>query len=134
LVLCFHGYGETGKAFSFLEKAAADRYSFIALDLPYHGETEWREGLEFTTNDLLTIIQLIKKETGRADDHAILLGFSLGGRLALQLYEISPQTVNRIALLAPDGLKVNPWYWFATQTILGNRLFALTMQKPGWFL
>ena len=35
--------------------------------------------------------------------------------------------------MAPDGLKVNFWYWLATQTWLGNKFFALTMKKPGWF-
>jgi hypothetical protein len=35
--------------------------------------------------------------------------------------------------LAPDGLKVNFWYWLATQTWLGNKFFALTMKKPHWF-
>jgi hypothetical protein len=37
-------------------------------------------------------------------------------------------------LLAPDGLKLNFWYWLATQTWLGNRLFSFTMKHPGWFL
>ena len=35
--------------------------------------------------------------------------------------------------MAPDGLKVNFWYWLSTQTWLGNKLFALTMKKPGGF-
>lgn len=38
-----------------------------------------------------------------------------------------------MVLLAPDGLKVNFWYWLATQTYAGNNLFAFTMKKPGWF-
>jgi hypothetical protein len=36
-------------------------------------------------------------------------------------------------LLAPDGLKVNFWYWLSTQTYIGNRLFVFTMKHPGWF-
>ncbi|MEI9943928.1 MAG: hypothetical protein WDN26_06855 [Chitinophagaceae bacterium] len=36
-------------------------------------------------------------------------------------------------LLAPDGLKVNFWYWLSTQTWIGNRLFAFTMKHPSWF-
>lgn len=62
-----------------------------------------------------------------------LLAFSLGGRLALHFYQQMPQQINKLVLLAPDGLKVNAWYWLATQTWLGNKFFALTMRKPGWF-
>ena len=35
--------------------------------------------------------------------------------------------------MAPDGMKVNIWYWLATQSPAGNRLFAFTMKKPRWF-
>ena len=42
--------------------------------------------------------------------------------------------VKKIILLAPDGLRVNPWYWFATQTWIGNGIFAFSMKNPGWFL
>ena len=37
-------------------------------------------------------------------------------------------------MLAPDGLKVNIWYWFITQTRMGNEIFAFSMKHPGWFL
>ena len=44
-----------------------------------------------------------------------------------------PARIEKIVLLAPDGLKVNFWYWLATQTWIGNKLFAFTMKHPGWF-
>jgi hypothetical protein len=31
------------------------------------------------------------------------------------------------------GLHQNPWYWITTQTAFGNKAFAYTMEKPGWF-
>jgi pimeloyl-ACP methyl ester carboxylesterase len=37
-----------------------------------------------------------------------------------------------VVLIAPDGLKMNRWYWLATQTGAGNRLFRWTMKRPGW--
>ncbi len=36
-------------------------------------------------------------------------------------------------MLAPDGLKMNFWYWLSTQTWLGNKFFAFTLKHPGWF-
>ncbi|MEI9807283.1 MAG: alpha/beta hydrolase [Bacteroidota bacterium] len=53
--------------------------------------------------------------------------------MALSLYEKIPLQIEKLVLLAPDGLVVNPWYWLATQTWAGNTLFSFTMKKPRWF-
>jgi pimeloyl-ACP methyl ester carboxylesterase len=62
-----------------------------------------------------------------------IIGFSLGGRVALAVYEKMASQVDRLVLLAPDGHKINFWYWLATQTWMGNRFFSFTMKHPGWF-
>lgn len=134
LVFCFHGYGEDGSSFAFLEKYAGQRFSFIAIDLPYHGNTKWNEE-EFTTNDLVTIIDLLLTKSKFISQTPTfkVLGFSLGGRIALSLYQAMASKIDRIVLLAPDGLKINFWYWLSTQTLFGQWLFSFTMTKPGWF-
>jgi pimeloyl-ACP methyl ester carboxylesterase len=136
-VICFHGYGESGSYFSFLEQNAGNQFSFFAIDLPFHGKTEWNEGLDFTSEDLWQIINTILKENRSklliADSRLSLLGFSLGGRVALSLYQAIPDRIEKIVLLAPDGLKVNFWYWLSTQTWIGNKVFYFTMQNPTWF-
>jgi pimeloyl-ACP methyl ester carboxylesterase len=126
-VICLHGYGESSRSFEFLAKYAGDRYSFYAIDLPFHGDSLWMEK-EFTSNDLLEILDRICPGM-----RYTVLGFSLGGRVALSLYENRPANIDRLVLLAPDGLKVNFWYWFATQTIPGRGIFRFTMKNPGWF-
>lgn len=133
-VLCFHGYGENGTAFGFLPEAAGGDYCFLAPDLPLHGSTTWSEEEPFDAEALLKLTEAILNAEGRSGAPLILMGFSLGGRIALQLYQLCPARVERLVLLAPDGLRVNPWYWLATQTRAGNRFFALTMKHPGWFL
>lgn len=137
LVVCFHGYGEEAKAFEFLGKYAGDRFTFIAIDLPFHGKTEWKEGYNINSQELLQIVESILTQNNLKPQtlnlKLSLLGFSLGGRIALSLYQSVPEKIERLVLLAPDGLKVNFWYWLATQTWPGNKLFKLTMKKPGWF-
>ena len=140
--ICFHGYGEDGKLYGFLEKYAGDQYTFYSIDLPFHGETAWNQGLLFTSNDLQLIIRKIFKlnnvksplAPGEKNLQYTVLGFSLGGRIALSLYQAKPENIKKIVLLAPDGLKVNIWYWFVTQTRMGNGIFAFSMKHPGWFL
>lgn len=135
--LCFHGYGEEAGSFAFLDKYAGDLYTFYSIDLPFHGKTEWKEGLNFSPSDLLEIVNnILFKENPRlpaADCRLSLLGFSLGGRIALSLYQLVPARIDKLILLAPDGLKMNFWYWLSTQTWMGNRFFGFTMKHPGWF-
>ncbi len=135
--LCFHGYGEDASSYDLLAKYAGDQFTFYAIDLPFHGETKWNDGLNFTTQDLLNIMDelpdLKNKKPGTGNQKLTLIGFSLGGRIALTLCEAIPEKVERMVLLAPDGLKTNFWYWLSTQTWLGNKFFSFTMKHPGWF-
>lgn len=128
LLICLHGYGEWAESFSVLAKQLEHQYTIIAPDLPFHGATEWNEGLLFEKDDLIAIINLLV-----GDRDFQLLGYSMGGRIALQLYQLLPTRITRLLLLAPDGLKVNPWYWVATQNAIGNQLFRYFMHKPGLF-
>lgn len=134
---CFHGYGEEAGSFAFLEKYAGNQYTFFAIDLPFHGKTEWKEGYNCSINNMQEIIGKIlnandqQRVTGNLK--LALIGYSLGGRVALALYERMSTQIERLVLLAPDGLKVNFWYWLSTQTWIGNKLFSFTMKHPKWF-
>jgi pimeloyl-ACP methyl ester carboxylesterase len=132
LVFAFHGYGESSAAFAFLGESIGADFTLVAIDLPFHGETDWKEGLFFDPlwlPGLLTEIAALLP--GRLADWW-LLGYSMGGRIALQLLGDSPSNVQKMVLLAPDGLKVNLWYWIAARTRAGNTLFRWTMRRPGW--
>lgn len=125
-LFCFHGYGEDAASFDFLPDELGARFTLIAIDLPFHGRTDWQEGLLFTPQQLIGLIHQIKP----ADQPMHLLGYSMGGRLALQLLGMIPGEIRKILLVAPDGLHRNPWQKIATQTRIGNRLFHWLMQYP----
>jgi len=133
ILICFHGYGESAAHFQFLANRLAQEFTIISLDLPFHGETNWQSG---TLDDgkLQTLLEQILQQENLPQSHIHLLGFSMGGRLALCLFEKTPMRVERLVLLAPDGLKLNFWYWLSTQTLIGNKCFKFTMSSPGWFL
>jgi pimeloyl-ACP methyl ester carboxylesterase len=137
VAVCFHGYGEEASMFGFLAKYAGSQYTFYSIDLPFHGNTDWKEGLIFTDQDLQQIIKKILEQNNiqlqTSNLKLSLLGFSLGGRVALSLCQAIPEKIEKLVLLAPDGLKENFWYWLATQTRLGNKFFHFTMKHPGWF-
>ncbi|MBW7891714.1 MAG: alpha/beta hydrolase [Chitinophagaceae bacterium] len=129
-LLCLHGFGESAASFAGLAEQLKEKYTIIALDMPLHGKTVWNEGLLCTITDIRDIIEKIP---GIAGNSFFLAGFSMGGRVALGLYEEIPQRIRRLILLAPDGLKMNFWYWLATQTFYGNRLLRYFMDKPRIF-
>ncbi|HEY4062398.1 MAG TPA: alpha/beta hydrolase [Puia sp.] len=132
LVIAFHGYGESSASFAFVGEALPEEYTLLAIDLPFHGKTEWKEGRCFSPEDLRTLLEIIVARIPGITDGWRLAGYSMGGRVALQLLEIMPEKIRRLVLLAPDGVKVNGWYWLATRTGPGNGLFRWTMRRPGW--
>ena len=159
LLLCFHGYGESAASFACLEETLGKDFTILALDLPFHGKTEWKDGLYFDPKQLPPLIdKIVANLPARQDslpqepslrehaphepaapDRPVLsepwwvLGYSMGGRVALSLFEMIPEKIARLVLLAPDGLKVNGWYWLATQWRPGNRVFRWAMQRPAFF-
>ena len=145
---CFHGFGEDATSFNFLSEYAGNQFTFYSIDLPFHGKTDWKDGLTFTNSDLYKIIEEILKQNNSElrtpsvaeglpkampNSKLTLLGFSLGGRIALSLFQLMPEKIEKLVLLAPDGLKINFWYWLTTQTWSGNKFFHFTMKHPGWF-
>ena len=146
LLLCLHGYGESAASFAFLADRLGAEFTILAPDLPFHGATQWDEGLYFDPAGLPDLID--KMIAGLRDggdlslagvglpiapDRWWVLGYSMGGRVALSLLEQAPERIAGLILLAPDGLKVNIWYWLATQTLPGNRVFRRIMQRPRFF-
>jgi len=129
-LFCFHGYGEEGSSFKFLEKYIGPVYTLYAIDFPVHGQTKWNEKDAFTTNHLFSIIQKIQLHQNKKFS---LLAYSMGGRAALDIVENFSNKIERVVLVAPDGLHLNIWYWITTQTSVGNKAFDYTMEKPGWF-
>lgn len=125
-LFCFHGYGESGQSFGLFEQMLGNRYTLVAIDMPFHGGTEWQEGLCLSVTDLVTIIQQIKPSGPKIH----LLGYSMGGRIALQLALTIPEQIGVVVLAAPDGLHRNKWQWLSTQTYAGNQLFRYLMRKP----
>lgn len=132
--ICFHGYGENASSFDLLQNAVGETQTLICIDLPYHGATSWKEMEPFSINDLCDIVENIFASLDLRVKKFSLIGYSMGGRVALAFTEKYPSHIDKLILLAPDGLKVNFWYRLATQTSIGNRLFKFTMEKPQWFM
>ncbi|ANI88292.1 hypothetical protein A9P82_02615 [Arachidicoccus ginsenosidimutans] len=128
LIIAFHGYSNDAQIFQLLESELKKNYTIIALDLPLHGNTRWNKIL-LTPKMLKKIIDaIIEKE--QLPKEYWLMGFSLGGRIALSLFQYAPQQVKRLILLAPDGLYASWWHKFLVQTYLGNLITSFLLKHP----
>ena len=99
--------------------------------MPFHGKTIWNEGPYCYPEQLRDII-LSCPEIGQ--ERFILLGYSIGGRLALTILPYFAKKIIRIVLLAPDGFYIHPAYWFATHTKFGNKLLKRVTSNPKRFM
>ncbi len=106
-LVLLHGF--TGSAASWEEHfdSFADRHRVIAPDLPGHGgtpETSALDGMtvEATADALATLLA----ELGAAP--AIVLGYSLGARIALRLAIEHPASVGRLVLESPSAGIADP--------------------------
>lgn len=129
-MVCLHGFGESADSFSFLANHLPDEFTVVAPELPWHGETNFRQA-DFSVQDFAAVLELMIPSFKQQSIY--LLGYSMGARIALSLVEYMPEKISKVVLLAPDGLKINGWYWLATQTTAGNKLFRYSMQHPQWF-
>lgn len=127
LWVTFHGYGHGGEVMAAFMNALAPDERSVNIDLPNHGHTVCvKESLQ--TADLSDLVMRLMKE--RNVVRCSLLAYSLGGKAALKLVELMPGKVDRVVLLAPDGLWVNPLYRFTVNTGLGQWLYGRVTDNP----
>lgn len=122
-----HGFGQHAVLMLRFMEAFRPKDRVIAINLPFHGKTK----LVNDELDLGDITELLGKCLRQENvERCSLLGYSLGGKMALKMVELSPGRIERLVLIAPDGLKVNPFYRLATRTLVGNWIFRSAMNNP----
>lgn len=127
-ILTFHGFGQTKAAFKPFEKAL-EEYTFYNFDLFFHGKSIWNEKEPYLTKDVwAALISAFLRE------HQInsfsLAGYSMGGKFVLSILEKFPSQIERIILIAPDGIKTSFWYSLATYPYWIRFLFKKTIHNP----
>jgi len=102
-LLLLHGWGMNLRVFDALRAGLAARYTVTAVDLPGHGRSPWIAGL--SAHEQLAWIAT------RLPPHAVLVGWSLGGQLALQLAADDTLGVRHLVLMAstPRFVRAEDW-------------------------
>lgn len=131
VLILFHGFGESGALYDTLGRLLGKDYTVVVPDLPFHGETRWGNDL-LSADDLVDLTRrILQKEAVKS---CSVMGYSLGGRLALCLLQQAPLLIDRFLLAAPEGLRKNPWFHLATGTRVGQWVFKKIIFNPQAFV
>jgi len=131
-MLAFHGFNRNPDDFMPFGKELGEQYTILAFDLFFHGKSYLKGEFQapyFTLAELRTVTEKILS-IYQAEEFE-LMAHSFGGRLVFNLVELFPDKVKGIYLMAPDALRFNPGYWFATQTGAGQYIMRRYKQAPG---
>ena len=131
LLIALHGFSDRARMFAVLEPALSENYTIVAVDWPFHGQTEWIPKT-FSKQDVLDIIQKILAENGK--ERFSLMGFSFGARLAQALLPDLVGQLNKLYLLSPDGVKTKGMSTAAHMPMWIRRFLYRILQKPDWFI
>lgn len=127
----FHGFARNATDFKVFENTLGKKYTIIAFDLFYHGDHALSLDQHLPSFELSVMARMIEKylwENKRISFS--LMGYSFGGKIVLGIVQkISPR-VKEVFLLAPDGLKTNPLFFFFSNTVIGNWMLRGIVRNP----
>lgn len=100
-----HGFTWTGEAWQEIASALAESSYCIAVDLPGHGNTPWPPGAEgWSFDQVANALNALLQDLGPS--RFKLVGYSLGGRLALRMATLSSRNIDGLVLIgASAGLE-----------------------------
>ncbi|MDQ3100889.1 MAG: alpha/beta hydrolase, partial [Bacteroidota bacterium] len=85
----------------------------------------------FTPKELADFFTAFADQLGQ--EKICLLGYSLGGRMVLSLLEQMPGRIDQAFLVAPDGLKLRPWYRGLAASAFGRGMYKRFVDSPESF-
>ncbi len=129
LWLAFPGFGQSPDFVEPLLRGRESQFRCISLgypDLPPGASPENIDPL--SPCGLEELWDKVRQMEG--GQSAGLLGYSLGARLAMKLFELRHEEVDQAFLLVPDGAYIRPLYRFCTGHPLGRAVFLWAIRHP----
>jgi pimeloyl-ACP methyl ester carboxylesterase len=131
VVIAFHGFDRKAKEMENFMPLYDSNTSMLSISLLHHGSSKPLPPIplkEPLSPKLL--IDAIESYIGLENVRLELLGYSMGARIALKLFQDFPDKFFRIISLAPDGLKMGRFYKFIVNTRIGRFTWGLVDKYP----
>ena len=133
VLFAFHGFNRNADDFKALEPSLGKHYKIVSFNLFFYGKSRIgkpnNHPVHYADLEGLLRTYLDKYQVERFS----LMGYSLGGRVALSCLEAFPGKVNTLYLFAPDGLKMSRWYSLAMKSLIGQRVYKHIIGDPSLF-
>ncbi len=128
----FHGFGQCHQDMLSFDKLRTSKQSYLFVDLIYHGQSSWNTSEKDLKKEewKAILLSLLQKES---IDTFHLVGYSMGGKFALLSYELLPERISSLSLLAPDGIKTGLWYSMSNYPSGIHPLFKQVVFRPKRF-
>ncbi|MCL6257613.1 alpha/beta hydrolase [Aquiflexum sp. TKW24L] len=120
------------KAYDSFLSLRKENECYLVFDMFYHGQSSWKSVNQKLTKEIWReiVVLLMQKEKF---EKFHLVGYSMGGKFCLITYELFPNFIQSLLLIAPDGIKTGFWYNMATFPGFLNRLFQHVVFHPERF-
>ena len=128
----FHGFGQCHQDMLSFDKLRTSKQSYLFVDLIYHGQSSWNTSEKALKKEewKTILLSLLQQES---IDTFHLVGYSMGGKFALLSYELLPERIISLSLLAPDGIKTGLWYSMSNYPSGIHPLFKQVVFRPKRF-
>ena len=131
LLFAFHGFGDRAAMWLSVREGFSTEFTVIAIDLPFHGHTIWREKV-FRSRDFEAMVQELSKIENK--ERFSLAGFSFGARIVERLFFRFQHRIDHIFFFAPDGFGTK---WMFEITMIPRFIRRFTkwiLDRPKWFI
>lgn len=138
IVVAFHGFDRSASEMENFMPIFDETTAMLSINLLHHGESKPLPPRELDSIlDPSTLLEAIYNRISESDTFNYssstkieLLGYSMGGRIALSMLSYFPGEFSRVIALAPDGLKMSPGYKFFVGTSTGKKFWELVDKYP----
>lgn len=130
ILFCFPGYGKEIESLELLEETFGEKYTLVLVNLFYHGNSRLKSRQFLSRKEMIILLDLILEQIGKKGSNISFLGYSIGGRVALNLAVMMKKRVDELWLIGADGINNDTFYRFCTRNSLGKFLFRAFVPFP----
>jgi len=103
VLLAIHGFGDRSEMYLKLKEVLEEDYTVIAIDLPFHGQTNCQEKEFYPIDIEKAIVDVLREEN--IEDKITVMGHSMGARIILSFSDQLFERIETCILLAPAGFQ-----------------------------